>query len=516
MRPIRRTAAAACLLALAAATPAEKPLLKPEQVKYLEDAKAAAITASAEAEQELLHIFRSVKFRLELIWNGLGHNAWKMAFTPATELLGQIKGALEFTEYTTNFGVDPTWRKDHPGEPTMDFDTIDKYGYIPNMWELRAAKSPLVAGTPTDQWGVMEAAEDGLYQMPISGKLLPAGPNVTEALDRPQYIAGNLRRIDIGVARYGSYAAVLRNDVIQDRSVVLPSDSGGWENICNSSVKPIQKWYPIFGQPLSRCKSMFKYGKDRPVVGTADNQLHTLLSNSLIFGKVGGSLSRLVYQLLVPEATTRRFETLFYTEAGVLGAVRPQDMKLMVASFPGIFGTPEANRLRLFCTTHKIPLAWALNGGETWSASMKNWKEWLPYVPEFEPVGADRIIDPITWTLTNATVKLPPLWKVVWDAVVAEIEARRKSKNNLKASDFQVWWDRIMAFGGGLHPMRHGDCHAKDMCSGVYTSYDGKTDCLCKGTQPNASSAETGSTFSQSNLAAPVDKSLRSVEVTIV
>merc|ERR1719446_1847170 len=104
------------------------------------------------------------------------------------------------------------------------------------------------------------------------------------------------------------------------------------------------------------------------IVGTLDNQVHTLLKNTEYFDKVGGAyserfllgrdasyLSRLMYQLLLPEAKATPFETLLYTEAGLLGPLRPEDMKMIVASFSGVYGTPQADILREFCTKHQVP-----------------------------------------------------------------------------------------------------------------------------------------------------------------
>jgi len=514
---------ASCLISAAVATPPQ-PLLKPEQIEYLKNVQVAAASASAQAEQEMLGMFRSIRFRLGLLWNGMGHNAWRMFFTPASELMAQLKSTLEFTEYTSNFGVDAEWRKEHPGQAQMDFDDFEKYGYIPNMWELRAAKSPGVAGTPPAQWGIMEAAETGLYRAPISGKMMPVGPNATEAIDRIQYLAGNLRRVDIGIARYGAFAAIIRNDVIRDRAALLPTDTGGWENGCNSSVKPVSWWYPILGKTVLRCNAMFKYSNTTaPIPGTTGNQLHTILSNSIGLGMDGGALSRLVYQMISPRATTRRFETLFYTEAGVLGTVRIQDIKLIVASFPGIFGTAQANRVRDFCTKHRIPLAWALNTGETWSASMKNKQEWLPFTPSSESVGADRLIDPITLSVTNATVKFPPLWKTIWKVVTAEIEAKRLSAEGIEVSDFEVWWNRITAFGGRLHTMRPGDCHSTDLCSGTYApevgseavERDAKRDCLCRDSDSDVHTSTAIEAVNQAEESRPTENAEAGINLNI-
>merc|ERR1712139_199064 len=217
----------------------------------------------------------------------------------------------------------------------------------------------------------MESAERAIYKFPNTSQALPVGPDVTEALERPQYIGGNLRRIDSGLPRYGPYSAVIRNDVIRERAVLLPGDSGGWENGCNASLTPVKKWW---WYSRYDCDAMSK----DTVVGTLDDQVHTILKNAQYFGKVGGAyaergllgndasyLSRLVYQLLVPSAKATPFEMLLYTEAGLLGALRPVDMKMIVANFPAVYGTDQAAIVQAFCAKHGIPLVWALNDGFT-------------------------------------------------------------------------------------------------------------------------------------------------------
>jgi len=445
------------------------PILTPAQIQYLADINASAVIASKAAEEELLSKFRSAAFHLELIRNG----AWQLASTPPAALLAQLRETLRTIEYTTNFGVDPAWRMAHPGEPALGIDTIEQFGYIPNMWELRSLKSPLVNGTPDAQWSILEAAERGIYELPLTSAPLPIGPNRSQASERPQYIAGNLRRIDIGVARYGAYAAVLRNDVVRERAAIIATDSGGWENACNSSVAPISRWMPVIGHVLTTCTGV-------KAKGNLDHQLHVISTNTKEWR--ADSLARLMYQLLTPTATAAPLETLYYTEVGVLGHVRPQDIKLLVASFPGLFGTAEAWNLRLYCIKHRLPLAWAFHRGETWAESTSNPSEWLPYAPAVEQVGAARLLDPETAMVTNATRHLLPSWRAVWNTVFSEIEARHNSTKvpELQPVDFKAWWNRLADLGGEVQTLRPGECQSADLCFGTIRTVSGTMDCVCR------------------------------------
>merc|ERR1719171_2750162 len=163
---------------------------------------------------------------------------------------------------------------------------------------------------------------------------VPATPGVDAARQRPVYLAGNTHRMDIGVERYGAMNMVLRNSVVQERALIIGSDSGGWENSCNESVVAMKKWFK-YARPLFKCDGMITESASdlipapRVITGVADHQLHVILANAAIFSRIGGHLPRLLHQLLTPNAGVRPVETLFYTEAGLLGEVALSDVKLL-------------------------------------------------------------------------------------------------------------------------------------------------------------------------------------------
>jgi len=479
--------------------------VSPKQVRYLAAAQEQAVKASQEAEAKLIEAFNSPQFRSGL----LSLKAFWLAVLPATELLAQVKKAMASMEYTTNFDVSPTYRQAHPGQPSMNLSTIDEYGRIPTMWELRAVNSSLVAGIPEDQWKILEAAETGLYQLPITeSSKLPAGPTQTEAaLERPQYIAANIHsRADIGVPRYGVLAALLRNDVVRDRAVMLSSDSGGWENGCNASIKPIQPYMKLQAK-LTRCEGIHAGGQGRPVLGVAGHELHTLLGNTELFGMIGGHLSRLVWELLDRKSQVRQMETLFYIEAGLLGPVRPQDIKLLVASFATVFSTSDADELRSFCARHSIPLAWALSSGETWDDEQiqkTTYEEWMPFSKDSKPVGGARVLDRTSWHFTNANA--PQIATAIWEEIETEVKGLRNTikgqathdYSTVTASQFEGWFSTLDKAGGYLRPLWGDECPA-DLCFGTYAPsptampwpFEAERQCLCRGAPTELATPET-------------------------
>jgi len=245
------------------------------------------------------------------------------------------------------------------------------------------------------------------------------------------------------VPRYGVYAAVLRNDVVRERSVMLSTDSGGWENDCNKTVTPIQRWFDIIGPLVTRCHGGFAGGKSRPVLGTLDHQLHTVLGNTVTFGKMGGHLSRLVWELLDRNAKVRRLETLFYTEAGLLGPLRTEDMKVLVANFAITYGTLEADVLRKFCAKHRLPLAWALSSGETWDEEQihkSTMPEWHPFSAFTDPVGGARVLDPSSWQFTNANTSIAhKIWEDIEIAVKLLRDASGAVGMAITADQYRGW-----------------------------------------------------------------------------
>jgi len=243
------------------------------------EVRYAAVNASLMAEREILEHVGKSSFRAALMIEG-AHGL--LSLSPE-QLLETLKENLESLEYVTNFGLDAESLKKNPGQGAMDVKTIETYGHFPTDWDLRYNKSKLVASVSPKQWKIYDAAETGLYPLPEFKN--PDEPTVAEVQQRPKYLAGNLRRLDAGLLRYGAFSAVIRNQVVLERAVFLPADSGGWESICNASVDPVVS-ASFFEKLLIPCKEIFAGGDGRPVLGVADHHLHTVLANAKVFGRV--------------------------------------------------------------------------------------------------------------------------------------------------------------------------------------------------------------------------------------
>lgn len=462
--------------------------LSPVQQQILAKAAEVAKAASAEAEVKLLSEFGSVLFRTRLASEGPG-GASLAALTPE-ELLRRLKAALQSLEWTHNFGLDEASRRLNPGNPAMDPSTIDEFGHLPTDWELRAAKLPLVVNMSTNQWGVEDAAETGLYSLPEFADI--SSPTVAEVADRPQYLAGNLRRMELGVQRYGAYCMVVRGDVVRDRAVMIGSDSGGWQSGCNDSVKPVhpQNWFEkLIEKSVIKCNPV-----QTTPVGVQDNQLHTLLANTATFGLVGGNLPRVLFQLLDPGASARPLEVNMYTEAALFGPLTTDDVKLLAADFAGLFGTKQGQELKDFCVRRGLPLAWGLGTGMPWPEETAHTLSWIPLEGwELWPSGRSRLLDPQAgWPATNSSLRVndaDAVWDQVWQEVLA---SRADSTKQPNQSQFTAWWNRISAVSLPVTPLKQGECASADLCFGTYSPPKGSApmDCACRKPFPSVRNQE--------------------------
>lgn len=452
--------------------------LTPAQREVIETARQSSIDASTQAENEILAVFSTTSFRWELKLQGAAGR--RLASLSATELLERLKVALQNLEWVTNFGLDANSLKSHPGESAFSIKTLDAFGgRFPTMWELKATNSSIVANVSQDQWGVMEAAETGLYRLPPFSKV---PPSPEEARERPRYLAGNTRQLAMGVRRYGSISAILRNDVIRQRAVIVGSDTGGWESICNKSVTPVHK--PSWFAKLVEDASVSCARVERTPLGVAERPLHSFLANARTFRKVGGGLARQIYQLLGEDADVRPLEGNMYMEAALLGEMRVNDTKVLVGSFPGLFGSKMGEDLRKFCSRHGMPLVWSLSDGQEWTKEEEEKLDWLPWEPfEYWHSDGERLLDPIAgWAHTSqpssgGSAKTRALWEKVW-AEVAKQRSQLPHGHFLTQSSMKSWWKGIKSSDLPVQMLREGEC-SPNLCFGTILAGGNRT-CICR------------------------------------
>jgi len=439
------------------------------------EVRRAAVDASLMAEKEILEHFGKASFRSALRIEG----AHELLSLSPKQLLEVLKENLKSLEYVNNFGLDAESLKKNPGQGAMDVHTVESFGHIPSNWELKHNKSKLVAHVSPKQWKIYDAAETGLYPLPEFTN--PDSPTTAEVRQRPKYLAGNLRRLDAGLLRYGAFSAVIRNQVVLERAVFLPADSGGWESMCNASVDPVVKASSL-EKLLIPCKEIFAGGDGRPVLGVADHQLHTVLANAKVFGRVGGHFARQLHQFLSPRASVRPIEGNMYTEQILFGPLRPSDLKMLVGNFPGLFGSAQGEALRSFCRKHGVPLVWALGAGHAWLDEAARPFELWPFQPFYDwAAGRARLLDPFAgWPSTNASSFAPVDDSRVWDAVWNEVVEARSRSTEIQKGDFTQWWNRLEQATRPVSPLRGGDCASSDLCFGTFERSSSIRDCICR------------------------------------
>jgi len=468
------------------AWPLQPPGLTAYQQQLLATLAETSKAASQVAGEVLLEEFSSSTFRMAMLAHG-DADALRLATTSSAAILEELRQNLESMEYTSNFGLTAQDRAAHPGKAGPNLTTIDYWGFYPNMWQMKIMNSTLMQGVPDRQWDIYDGAEVGLYDMKGFAHPHERNPTWAEAAERPSYTYKSLRRADTGCEVYGAYTLVFRNGVMRDRALIASTDTGGWENACNQSL-PLGRaqdwWFKLF-YGFYDCVGMggpdYNESGFHANIAMPGHEFQTIVGNSKALRKMGGGgssavyLSRLVWQMLSRHAKYESIETLWNTEALVMGSVLMEDVKLMVASFPGLFGTKEGDELIDFCRRHKLPLAWGLGDGR--QGTERHVARWLP-PPTGHPsmeAGRARLMDPSTVYLTNGTLASSGAI-IHWSGIDAEVRKARAAKDPTHEEVFK-WWDALRKTQMSVTPLRGIDCANTDLCFGVETF---SQQCICR------------------------------------
>jgi len=445
-----------------------------------------AAAASRAAEPELLEAFSSQAYQQEI--EKLGDAV--LATLSANETLDRLKAALDSIEYGTTFGLGPLQRAQQPGMSSPNISTIDNWGGVyPNQWQLKYYNSTLVKGLDTNGWNIYTGGEVGLYHLkPFAN---PLHPTWEETAERPTYVTINDRRVDSGNEVFGEYTLVYRGSVVKNRAVIIPADSGEWQNACNSSIHTQRKWWwKVLENHWYHCEGFGKvpggpaYGEPgwHPTPARPGMELHTIVSGAKIISQ---SLPRLLAQILSPNAEVDFLETMFYSEAALLGSVRMQDAKFLLVGF-SVFGTPDGDKLIDFCRRYSMPILWARGWPD--GPKVSHWWNLLPppLGPTKIPAGRARILDistiPFTNGFTNGTAPSRAA-TAAWKEVEDKVRAFKETGKEPVKEQLDDWWEQLGRVKTHVFPIRGAECPNTDLCFGI----DAMNSCVCRN-DPDAAS----------------------------
>jgi hypothetical protein len=233
---------------------------------------------------------------------------------------------------------------------------------------------------------LLDAEETGVFGLPeFRGRALwpppptlPGGwggpQTLVEAVARPVYAALNNRMIDVGTAGFGDVSVVFSPDYVRPMTILSPMDSGDWQATCNRSVfgssgpPPFCAGkYSCVGMPHN-CEAPerpFSGDASARALGTLADNYHIRLASSAGWWNLSAAegilpqLARLcntfAYQLPPAEGFRR------YMEADIVGTVAyPAGVKMVIGTFPRLFGTDSGEALQRWCVAQGWVLVWAL------------------------------------------------------------------------------------------------------------------------------------------------------------
>ncbi|CAE7664980.1 unnamed protein product [Symbiodinium microadriaticum] len=190
------------------------------------------------------------------------------------------------------------------------------------------------------------------------------------------------------IACYGAMVAVLRSDVVRLATIDRPVEEKGKSN---------RKLAGDHGM-MTRCfelrYQLLEEGADvRPIEGRHVKAVACHGGATKFVGSGRKKHNDEIYGLLYAVGGN------MYTEAALLGDFVVDDIKVLVGSFPGLFGTELGDKLRSFCLRHGVPLAWGLGNSRPWPVEEKQPRaqrllDWLPLEPfEYWHGASERLLD---------------------------------------------------------------------------------------------------------------------------
>eukprot|EP01051_Picozoa_sp_SAG22_P017588 SAG22_NODE_2752_length_2249_cov_2.061860_2_plen_354_part_00 len=302
----------------------------------------------------------------------------------------------------------------------------------------------------------------------------PVPKTFREAALRPLYTTANLLHLPTGDPWFGDVTVVLRNSEVQHMALLEPSDTGQYQDFCNSSRPQASTCgYPI---PMNRSGVPgMTYGVWPQ--GTFKHHVHTLLANVRLWesGAVAavpnctqGVLAQTFGALfgdVIHRAELNYAELLTFAEVNIAGTVQyPQGVKLVAAEFASLFGTQAGKKVQAWAMQHGWMLAWALGNGGRGPSPLLSGKH-LDQASWSADGG--RVLDPLVLAHSTANLSATPSAVTAFEALWAA---------NVSSANLRESWAELPAMLRISAGLRADDCADSNACIGV-TSGSGK--CVC-------------------------------------
>lgn len=401
------------------------------QRKAMKVTTKIATVASAQATPALLALLNSDEMR-----SSLRRCCPSLVNMSSQQLLDELRGNVETAELVHTFDGS------FDVGPSIEMNLYNATEYFPTQWQmryLRWAGELWWYGQPN----VETTMEENTFHLPPFRGDDDTPTDYTEASSRLVYVTLNMLRIDSGnrAFGYGNVTAVLSPSYWRDAVSAAPTDTGFHGSCCNDTwtklawnetPAEIDAWcdqcmgHPPQGLDRHAYCHATKYGSVAGVRGAMD---HALLANdrAIHAGLGRSSIARLFARWHgVGEAHTNvsGYEAFDYIEANVLANLiyKERAIKLLVGSFPALFGTPRGRLLQQWATERRIALSWAYGTGRVdASVNMSTFSHRGAFNVSFR--GNERMLDATVGLALQQPGVPPRLNSSVDDATAAAFES---------------------------------------------------------------------------------------------
>ena len=446
--------------------PSTVPRQSLAQLAAMQHISANARRASAEATPELIALLDSEEIQTTLM------KCCPSLNRSALSLLTELRESVQSAELVHSFdGVEQD-----SGAVTIEMNLYNATEYFPHLWQLRYLRwaGPLVRyGQPNAE----SISEESIFGMDAFPGRNDVPTSFAEASSRLLYVSANMMGIDSGNRPfgYGNVTAVLSPAYWDDAVGAAAADTGFYTVCCNADFQRRVGFTPQ--TVLSFCGSMQgAVGRWTPqlycndttsryltIPGTRGHMDHAILANDRTKRASAGrsTIARFFerrYGASDGYTNVTGREAFDYLEANVLASVRyaERGIKLLVGSFPALYGTHRGRLLAEWAVRQRIALTWALGCGEVYAAPPFETAQQSCYNTSF--AGDERLLDGHValvlqqratpgGTRLNSTVSAADA--AYYEHLWARVEAARDAAGGLPRPTVLSFWAEATAHARG-------------------------------------------------------------------